>query len=462
MDYKKIGDFYLLKYNENYILFDCNTLSFFCFDSNLDYHKAIEEIKTKKNDTFNSNIFKVTQNNNTLQKKLSSLTLCVATGCNLKCKYCYANAGSYGRSYKIMSLENMIYIFNKFCEIYPEGINNITFFGGEPLLARKDIIEFCKYINDYCNKNKIDIPTFSIVTNGTLINQEVLDCFNKYHFLITLSIDGVKEINDFNRIYKNKNQDSVYENVKQNLSLQKGKRKFFLACESTLTPDFFNKYKSNELEYYLSYCKELDFDFMIPFVAESENYNYNSKALLNKIEQFYSDLLDYYFKKWISNDYNEVPPSIASRICQLIKKTYPKKCIAGNKMFFVDSNYDVFPCQMFYNENDSKIFSLNDDIEMIKENINKFYLPYRNNIKECNNCIAKNCCTSWCAGASLNYNKTKTSVVPIRCFIEQIIIAKCICFIVDCKINHEKIFIDHFKKLSKKYYELGQAYEYIK
>ena len=42
-----------------------------------------------------------------------------------------------------------------------------------------------------------------MTTNGTIMNDEILDWIIKNDFLLKVSIDGKKEINDLNRIAKN-------------------------------------------------------------------------------------------------------------------------------------------------------------------------------------------------------------------------------------------------------------------
>ena len=435
---------YVLEYEKEFVYFDSKALSIFVSSTlNEKEFSKIKNLRKKEVRTI--------KNNNILTDYLTSLTLCVSTGCNLRCKYCYANEGSYNRKFHIMTFEHMKEIFIQVCNIYKRGIGNITFFGGEPLLGKTSIIKFAHFVEDYCLTNNIEKPTFSIVTNGTLIDNETLELFNKYHFLVTISIDGIKEVNDENRIYKNSTK-SVFDTVKNNLNFNKNARKFFLACESTLSPEFFFKYETSQLSYYLKYIEDLSLDFAIPFVAEGEQYDYNDKHLLEKIRLFYNDLMDYYFGKWMSNDYKQVPPPVASRVCQIVKSSAPKKCIAGKRMFFVDSNYDVYPCQMFYNKECRKMFNLNsDDPSFIKNTIHAFELSNRDHIKECKNCIAEKCCTSWCPGASINYNNTENSIVPIRCFVEKILVEKCIKFIVGSKKKNEQLFVDNLKKLSAFY-----------
>ena len=56
----------------------------------------------------------------------------------------------------------------------------------------------------YKEEGKIDIlPNFVIITNGTILTDRMLAFIKRNISAMTISIDGPKEINDIQRIYKN-------------------------------------------------------------------------------------------------------------------------------------------------------------------------------------------------------------------------------------------------------------------
>ena len=131
--------------------------------------------------------------------------------CNLKCKYCFIEGGmceNYVRqnmTKKVMkaAIDKYIQILNR-SKIKENP--SIVFYGGEPL-ANWDVIKYgLKYI-DSCRKNntlKYDVDKV-IITNGTLITKEIATTLKKYNVLVSLSLDGIKEVHDYNRIdYNNK------------------------------------------------------------------------------------------------------------------------------------------------------------------------------------------------------------------------------------------------------------------
>ena len=63
----------------------------------------------------------------------------------------------------------------------------ISYYGGEPLLNLTLIHEVVSFLKSYDHNRIIN---FSITTNGSLINANILDFFEKNRFTITLSFDG--------------------------------------------------------------------------------------------------------------------------------------------------------------------------------------------------------------------------------------------------------------------------------
>ena len=90
-----------------------------------------------------------------------------------------------------------------FLEKVPAGEKfHITFLGGEPLLYPEAIELIADYVALMTAGRGIH-TSFSVVTNGTLINEKVLTILKKIKCNVSISIDGPKEINDRTRPQKN-------------------------------------------------------------------------------------------------------------------------------------------------------------------------------------------------------------------------------------------------------------------
>lgn len=118
------------------------------------------------------------------------LILSITDACNLHCRGCYARAnGICGEdsSHNLMSAEKWQDIFTQGEEL---GIGFMLLAGGEPLL-RPDVIKAAA---------GIDKVVFPIFTNGTLIDKDYLELFNKNRHLVPIiSIEGDRERTDDRR-----------------------------------------------------------------------------------------------------------------------------------------------------------------------------------------------------------------------------------------------------------------------
>jgi MoaA/NifB/PqqE/SkfB family radical SAM enzyme len=143
------------------------------------YALASREAK-KKRDTFSRN------GENIPAFLISSIT----SNCNLFCKGCYARANnSCGEGVKKEQLTS-----ERWGEIFKEakelGISFILLAGGEPLM-RKDVVEKAAEVKEIM---------FPIFTNGTMLQEEYIELFDKNRNLIPmLSIEGDKNQTDGRR-----------------------------------------------------------------------------------------------------------------------------------------------------------------------------------------------------------------------------------------------------------------------
>ena len=118
----------------------------------------------------------------------------VTTKCNMKCVYCQANNGR-DNSHLVMNKE----IAKKSIDIAlqsPQRSLSFEFQGGEPLI-NFDII---KYMVKYTEENKGErIIEYNIVTNLTLLTEEIISFFKEYNFGVSTSVDGFEDLHDANR-----------------------------------------------------------------------------------------------------------------------------------------------------------------------------------------------------------------------------------------------------------------------
>lgn len=107
--------------------------------------------------------------------------------CNLRCSHCYQE--EYNKELNLEQLKGILYSYIDFCK-KKKYKGHINFTGGEPFLSPHlfDLLQ-------ECDKNGI---TFGILTNGTLLNADIINKLKNLCGLnfIQVSIDGLKNTHD--------------------------------------------------------------------------------------------------------------------------------------------------------------------------------------------------------------------------------------------------------------------------
>lgn len=123
------------------------------------------------------------------------LTIAPTLDCNFRCKYCFETHPK-GK----MTSETQTALLN-FVEQRLERAKkfSVTWYGGEPLLAKEIIWSLSKKFIALCEKFNVDYDAF-IVTNASLIDDADIANFKQYKIHgAQITIDGVKEIHDSRR-----------------------------------------------------------------------------------------------------------------------------------------------------------------------------------------------------------------------------------------------------------------------
>lgn len=132
--------------------------------------------------------------------------------CNLACKYCHFHEKKECIQEQEMDvfkiLDNVIYSIEK----KDIKIFKIGFVGnGEPLLDFDALKEYLLYIAEYLESGRIAAYTIS---NGLLLDMDMLQFFKQYHVNVGFSIDGIESIH-------NKYRCGTHAKVIEKISLYK-------------------------------------------------------------------------------------------------------------------------------------------------------------------------------------------------------------------------------------------------
>src|SRR5260370_22450388 len=79
---------------------------------------------------------------------------------------------------------------------------HVTFFGGETLLNFPVMRTAVEYAKRRASESGKEIE-FSLTTNATLLNEEIVEFLSDHRIGVTVSIDGDRELNDSQRVFKN-------------------------------------------------------------------------------------------------------------------------------------------------------------------------------------------------------------------------------------------------------------------
>ncbi len=380
---KKNGYIYLDKENSLGILYDKYSGKIYKIPQQIAVSarndSLTEENKNKINDLLSDS---PVHRENSESGVLNHLRLMTTNKCNFNCTYCYADGGTYGVStQKVMSPETSIDIIKWAYSKYYK-VKQISFFGGEPLLNLEVMESVCLYITENYGSGAIKhMPFFSVVTNGYLLTDEVIELFCKYNIHPVVSIDGPKLVHDKQRLLKN--GDGTYDTVYSNL--KKLREKMVFSIEATFT-------KNHDLSN-LTMKETSDFlkkEFNINRIIVNHVHTY-SNGNPDHLEDFSSQQgFDYaeYFEAFF-NDEPYVYTDIMVRLINTFKNDYYLEtfCDAGLSQYTIDWEGNVLPCHIFTGRSDKLLGNIySDEMNSVKGLFDEKKIGY------CRDCSDKRFC----------------------------------------------------------------------
>ena len=343
----------------------------------LEYASLIENLEQKREVSF------VPDN------KLTKLTILLSGICNLRCKYCFANSGSYKDTSGNMSIDTLKQTIDIFFSRYDE-IETIMFFGGEPLMNLEAITFACEYINSkYENQEIKTLPKMGMVTNGTMISDEVIEIVKKYNLGVTVSLDGPPIVNDRMRVYANGRGSS--EVVEANILKLKKETKQPETIEATYT-DVHEKLGISVLDV-VKYIKD-KFGVSKVHIAPISSMG-NSEMPDTSMLPFIKSIPEVHKYNKAGCDYRYL--SYESTIEGLKHKQISQYyCEAGISKFAVSTDGDVYACHLFTDEDELKMGNVSDPNLFSGEKMLKLqkrlteFNKYQH--EECSSCYSNTLC----------------------------------------------------------------------
>lgn len=248
--------------------------------------------------------------------------------CNLRCNHCYQDEYN-----KDLRLTEMINIFNKIKE-FIEANNykcHINFTGGEPFLSEK--------IWQILNLAEKEGYTFGILTNGTVMNNYILNRLSDYKGLsfIQISLDGTKETHN-----KIRGKEAYEKTLKTLKNLKKSNI-------NTMVSFTCHKDNLKDLKKVIKVCKRNKVDVFWSdrlILTDNNNSEINKERLLTT-KQFkeYTEILA---KERIKAERNPFCSTDirANRALQFISSfTDCYECSAGKRLIAILADGTLLPCR---------------------------------------------------------------------------------------------------------------------
>lgn len=254
--------------------------------------------------------------------------------CNMSCGYCY-----YDNEMQIkpgqMSLDLLKEILIKVNESPFENFE-FVFHGGEPTTIDVNFFEkFFEYQQKYLKDKNVGN---SLQTNGTLINDDMIELISKYHISVGISLDGPQEVHDYYR--KLKNGKGTYETIIRNINK---------LSEVNIDVGLLSVCSNVTLEY---------IDKIYHFFKSFDNIYLWDLLPPDKLHQGYilsegnfSNVIIKLFDLWFDDDKCNFKFRYLSTIVTAMLMHYNgvslsinKGCINNNKMIFIDIYGNIYPC----------------------------------------------------------------------------------------------------------------------
>lgn len=354
------------------------------------------------------------------------LTLNVANVCNMNCGYCYANGGTYHSKENLMPLEVAKKAVDLFAERYGE-IGSVKYIGGEPLLNKEVVCGLCDYVKDLFSKGKlISMPDFIIATNGTILDDMIIDYSIKYHWRVGLSFDGPEDVHNVVRTFRNGN--STVSVIKDNIA--KWKAATGGKCPSSVNACYSGIHQKNNVTVIdaVKYLKDelgIEKVNIVPVDASKDSSFglIDNNCFVNSIKEILNTTaLDY--RKYMFTKLKKIEKVLKAHCCM------PEHvCKAGLTTFGISSKGVVSPCHMLTDENgfymgsvdDPELFE-SDSFQAIQNKLNS-YNRYEN--EKCKKCFANRLCIGCLGGNDFRtgnpYESDPVVCTMIRGAIEELL-----------------------------------------
>lgn len=320
---------------------------------------------------------------------LSTLVLEVAQDCNLRCTYCYADAGTYGAAPCLLAPDMARRAVRYLLQHSGEREHlTLIFFGGEPLMNMPAIRAAVSEAVS-CGGEMGKKVHFSLTTNGTLLDPEIVRFLHENRVAVAVSLDGPAHVHDRNR--PDAQGQGSYAEIVSRLALLLADSPVPVAARVTLAPDQWHG------------VVEV-FDHLIGLGLHEVGIAPVSpvtKALLPtaREEEALLEGFTLLARRFVANARKGLVMPFANILDLLgrlhLGQTKPISCGAGFGYMAVDAKGRLFPCHRLAGEADFCVGNISCGID--KDRIKSCMGALNSDRKEsCSRCWARTLCAGGC------------------------------------------------------------------
>ena len=343
---------------------------------------------------------------------VKAMCLNIAHDCQLRCKYCFASTGDFGKGRKLMSFETGKHAIDFLLENSGDRPTlELDFFGGEPLMnfdVVKQIVEYARSREKEYNKTF----RFTITTNGLLLDDDKIDFINKEMSNVVLSTDGRKSVNDYFRVFPNGQgcYDIIMPKYKK-LVEGRGDKEYYV--RGTFT----NKNLDFSDDVFALYEAGFDQISIEPVVGDNDEYALTEgdlPAVFKEYERLAERIIENEKKGGKFNFFHfmidlDQGPCAIKRL---------RGCGCGNDYVAITPDGDIYPCHQFVGKDEYKMGNIDEGTfnQEMKEDFARAHIYSK---EDCRECWAKFYCSGGCNANNYQYMGDIRKAYKISCQLEK-------------------------------------------
>lgn len=355
--------------------------------------------------------------------RFSTLVLNTTEECNLRCRYCSRYKKDYAP--RRMDLSTLMSCLTRAAEHADTTGDRVVvqFHGGEPSLAINDIRLALAELTAL-QLEKIDLR---MQTNGTRVDQDLINLCCEYDIHLGFSIDGPPEINGILRRYAN--GKPVGGALERNLALVRKKiPRTHVSCLCVISSA--NVECADQVfEYVLAHG--IDDISLLPLYPDYPHCLTNPCSIVPRTEEavlFAQRIFDLWIARLRSGEHLCIP-SFQIWIWNLLSTNAGhilcnSCCGVGESMLFIDTDGTAYPCGPFSYEQDMAMGNIRHcAIDRFVDS--SVYVAFRDrlaaNVPTCAECALQGICRGGCPANSYLHNRSIMSKDPFCEYWEGII-----------------------------------------